>query len=151
MADILSDMNRHLNNEQNIAIGIIINTNNDIFVAIRPDGKSYAGLFEFPGGKVEADEDIQDALRRELMEEVGIYATKIEDFSVEKSVVSESLCLILHFFLVTAWEGEPFGKEGQTTQWIAANTLIPDMFPPANQDVILKLQSDIIHLNKNNQ
>lgn len=138
-----TDTHNVADTEQDIAIGIILNPHFDVFVAIRPEGKSYAGLFEFPGGKVEPEEDVRSALKRELMEEIGITVTELKDFGIKQSRVSESLCLNLHFFLVTQWEGEPFGKEGQKTQWIAASELVPETFPPANQDIVLKLQSEI--------
>ncbi|MDB5843103.1 MAG: hypothetical protein JWP79_413, partial [Polaromonas sp.] len=55
-----------------VAVGILIRADDALLLSTRPDGKPYAGYWEFPGGKLEAGETVEEALRRELMEELGV-------------------------------------------------------------------------------
>ena len=65
----------------NVAVGILMRDNGDVLLGQRPEGKPYAGYWEFPGGKVEEDESIADALRREFVEELGITVVSAEPWT----------------------------------------------------------------------
>lgn len=95
-------------------------------------------LLEFPGGKIEAGETPEQALIRELQEEVGITPTKSSLFEKLEYQFPDRH-ITLWFWLVESWEGEPWGKEGQPAQWIAQYALNAEDFPPANAPVIEKL------------
>ncbi|WES69302.1 8-oxo-dGTP diphosphatase MutT [Superficieibacter sp. HKU1] len=121
-----------------IAVGIIRNPQHEIFITQRAADAHMANKLEFPGGKIEADETPEQALTRELQEEVGITphnATLFDKLEYE----FPDRHITLWFWLVDRWEGEPWGKEGQTGRWIAVNELNADDFPPANAPVIARL------------
>jgi len=121
-----------------IAVGIIRNPQHEIFITQRAADAHMANKLEFPGGKIEADETPEQALTRELQEEVGITphnATLFDKLEYE----FPDRHITLWFWLVDRWEGEPWGKEGQPGRWIAVNELNADDFPPANAPVIAKL------------
>ncbi|HFL5521573.1 TPA: 8-oxo-dGTP diphosphatase MutT [Salmonella bongori] len=122
-----------------IAVGIIRNPNHEIFITQRGADAHMANKLEFPGGKIEAGETPEQALIRELQEEVGITPTQVTLFdSLEYQFPDRHITL--WFWLVESWEGEPWGKEGQAGQWIAQHALKADDFPPANEPVISKLR-----------
>lgn len=123
----------------NIAVGIIRNQLGEIFITRRAGDAHMANKLEFPGGKIEADETPEQALVRELHEEVGINATRYSQFETLEYQFPDRH-ISLWFFMVEGWEGEPWGKEGQPGQWIAQHSLNADDFPPANLPVIQKLQ-----------
>ncbi|WP_434666437.1 8-oxo-dGTP diphosphatase MutT [Klebsiella sp. B345] len=121
-----------------ISVGIIRNQLGEIFITQRASDAHMANKLEFPGGKIEAGETPEQALVRELQEEVGI--------TVESSRLFDTLeyqfpdrHITLWFWLVEDWAGEPWGKEGQPGRWIAQRALVADAFPPANEPVITKL------------
>ena len=119
-------------------VGAVIKSNNKILCAQRGPGKSLPYLWEFPGGKIEAGETPEQALSRELQEEVGITpvgATLFEKLEYQ----FPDRHITLWFWLVESWKGEPWGKEGQPGKWIAAGALQAEDFPPANEPIIMKL------------
>ncbi|POP42045.1 8-oxo-dGTP diphosphatase MutT [Superficieibacter electus] len=121
-----------------IAVGIIRNPQNEIFITRRAADAHMANKLEFPGGKIEASETPEQALIRELQEEVGI--TPCEATLFEKlEYAFPDRHITLWFWLVERWEGDPWGKEGQPGRWIAVSELNADAFPPANEPVIAKL------------
>ena len=121
-----------------IAVGIIRNPEGDIFSTQRAADAHMANKLEFPGGTIESDETPEQALIRELQEEVGITATTFSLFDKLEYQFPDRH-ITLWFFLVESWEGEPWGKEGQPGQWMARQALDPAAFPPANEPVIRKL------------
>ncbi|AWH88077.1 8-oxo-dGTP diphosphatase MutT [Limnobaculum parvum] len=122
-----------------IAVGIIINSEQAIFVTQRLKGSHLAGYWEFPGGKVESGEDARQALKRELYEEVGIEMIhSIPLKTLEYDYPDRQLTL--HFFIVDGWEGQPEGREGQVSRWIDVSKLNVAEFPEANQPVIVELK-----------
>ena len=89
-----------------------------ILIAQRPEGKPGAGLWAFPGGKVEAGEGLVEALRRELAEQLGIIVSDVDPISFANLPP-----LVLLLFACTVWEGELEGKEGQTIKWVLPGEL----------------------------
>ncbi len=121
-----------------IAVGIIRNKQNEIFITQRAADAHMANKLEFPGGKIEAGETPEQALIRELQEEVGI--TPVNATLFEKLEYQfPDRHITLWFWLVESWKGEPWGKEGQPGEWIATEVLNAEDFPPANEPVIAKL------------
>ncbi len=120
-----------------VAVAIIervVNAQYQVLFAQRPDGKAYAGFWEFPGGKIEAGESVVEALIREIDEELGIQvhsATlwRAERFSYEHAHVE------LNFCRSKDWSGEPQGREGQAFAWnfpiaITLAPLLPALHAP---------------------
>ncbi|GAB5074055.1 8-oxo-dGTP diphosphatase MutT [Citrobacter sedlakii] len=122
-----------------IAVGIIRNPQNEIFITQRAADAHMANKLEFPGGKFETGETPEQALSRELQEEVGITPTTVTLFEKLEYQFPDRH-VTLWFWLVEAWLGEPWGKEGQPGKWVAIEALREDDFPPANEPVIAKLK-----------
>lgn len=99
-----------------VAVGVLRNAAGELLFAQRPEGKPMAGYWEFPGGKLESGESVHDALARELHEELGI---DIGDSApwLEVEHVYPHAHVLLHFRLITTWQGEPHGREEQALHW----------------------------------
>lgn len=101
-----------------VAVGILIRPDGRFLLTSRPPGKVYAGYWEFPGGKLEPGESVQQALARELHEELGL---AIEPAAVQRwreQLVDYPHALVrLHFCRVTAWQGGLQMREGQQAAW----------------------------------
>lgn len=99
-----------------VAVGILIHPNGDFLMTTRPAGKAYAGYWEFPGGKLEVNETVVEALRRELIEEIGVV---IKDAHVWRSkVIDYPHALVrLNFCKVFAWTGQMQMREEQQFSW----------------------------------
>lgn len=125
----------------NIAVGIIRNAGRQIFITRRASDAHMGDKWEFPGGKIEQGESPEQALVRELSEEVGIQAS---GYSLYRKLDHRfpDRHLTLWFYLVEAWQGEPWGKEGQPGEWIPQQALKIDAFPPANVEVIEQLLAE---------
>jgi len=121
-----------------IAAGIIQNPLGNIFITQRGPDMHMANKWEFPGGKLEEGETAEQALVRELHEEIGINAVEFKLFETLEYTFPDRQ-LTLTFFLVSQWEGEPWGKEGQPGRWVKPSELLADEFPPANALIIEKL------------
>jgi 8-oxo-dGTP diphosphatase len=104
-----------------VAAVALIRRDGRLLLAQRPKGKAMAGLWEFPGGKVEAGESPQGALARELMEELGIAVSEadMEAFSFA-SHAYEKFHLLMPVFIARRWEGEVEAREGQQLAWVSA-------------------------------
>ena len=99
-----------------VAVGVLIDTRGRFLLTSRPEGKVYAGYWEFPGGKLEAGESVQAALRRELHEELGIEIGAAVPWQV--TLVDYSHARVrLHFCKVRAWQGAFEMREGQAMSW----------------------------------
>lgn len=124
-----------------VAAGIIRNEFGQIYLTQRLEGQDFAQSLEFPGGKVDAGEIPEDALKRELEEEIGIHvlsAVLYEQFLFEYP----NKVLYFHFYLVEEWLGEPFGREGQEGFWLDQKELDAGQFPPANAKLIQRLLAE---------
>lgn len=100
----------------NVAVGILLRPDGQFLLTSRPVGKVYAGYWEFPGGKLEADEDVLQALARELQEELGI--TVQNGTLWRDEIVDYPHALVrLNFCKVTDWHGELQMREGQSFSW----------------------------------
>lgn len=121
-----------------VAVGIIRNRDKQIFLTQRSSSSHMANMWEFPGGKIEAGESAEEALKRELMEETGIAVTQATPVGSADHTYQD-VRVTLHFFLVEGWQGEPWGREGQPQRWVAQQALVADEFPPANHALIAQL------------
>ena len=99
-----------------VAVGILIQSNGDFLLTTRPAGKVYSGYWEFPGGKLEAGESVEQALRRELHEELGITLGKVQAWKTELVDYPHAL-VRLHFCKVFDWTGELQMREAQDFSW----------------------------------
>lgn len=107
-----------------VAVGILIEPNGNVLLAQRPEGKPYAGYWEFPGGKVEPGEPIVDALKREFVEELGVKIVSAAPWCCVEYVYPHAH-VRLHFYLCRHWEGQPQSLEGQAFAWQGAVKLEP--------------------------
>jgi len=100
-----------------VAVGVLIRLADDaLLLTTRPEGKAYAGYWEFPGGKIEAGETVEEALRRELQEELGITIGGAEVWKVTEHDYPHAL-VRLHWCKVTDWTGEFEMRESQAMAW----------------------------------
>ena len=99
-----------------VAVGVLLRRDGAFLLTSRPEGKAYAGYWEFPGGKLEAGETVPQALARELHEEIGI---AIQDCTLWKTerIDYPHAWVQLNFCKVTAWQGELDMREGQSFAW----------------------------------
>ncbi len=121
-----------------VAAAIIKNTENKILIAERPKGKYAAGLWEFPGGKIEKNESIFKALQREILEEVNLHIISASPWlKTHYDYVDRSVTL--DFWLVEEFSGEAKGMEGQLVRWVNIQELSQYTFPEGNKPVLEKL------------
>ncbi len=114
-----------------VAVGILLKANGDVLLACRPEGKPFAGYWEFPGGKVEQGESVFDALKREFEEEVGVQILSADAWCGVEHVYPHAH-VRLHFFISRAWKGEPQAREGQELAWqgsVAVEPVLPATIP----------------------
>lgn len=123
-----------------IAVGIIRDAQQRIFLTQRHADSHMAGKWEFAGGKLEEGETAEQALKRELNEEVGIDVLAFTPFTLIEHTFDDRR-VTLNFFLVEEWRGEPYGREGQPQRWVAQDELDAADFPPANAEVIARLKA----------
>jgi len=118
-----------------VAAGVIQHPHRDkIFIAKRLDGTPYEGFWEYPGGKIEPGESARAALDRELREECGIVVEAARPL-IRISHDYPDRSVELNVFLVTAFSGEPHGREGQDTAWVARNDLRDVRFLEGNRPI----------------
>ena len=123
--------------------------NGRVLLAERPTGKAMAGLWEFPGGKVQAGESPEAALCRELREELGIdvIAAGLEPVTFASHGYPD-FHLLMPLFLCFRWTGNPVGREGQRLQWVDVSRLSDYPMPPADLPLISPLTERLRHLLK---
>ena len=118
-----------------VAVGVLIKPNGDFLLTSRPPGKVFEGYWEFPGGKLEAEETVHQALKRELHEELGIDIEASEAWKTE--VIDYPHALVrLNFCKVLTWTGEMQMKEGQQFAWqrlpVSVAPVVPGTIPVLN-------------------
>nr|WP_298169656.1 Nudix family hydrolase [uncultured Pseudomonas sp.] len=118
-----------------VAAAVIRGADGRILIARRPDDKHQGGLWEFPGGKVEADESVEQALARELDEELGIRPSAARPLLQVRHDYPDKQVL-LDVWDVSAFTGEPHGAEGQPLAWVAPDRLGDYQFPAANRPIV---------------
>jgi 8-oxo-dGTP diphosphatase len=123
-----------------VAACALVDADGRVLIAQRPEGRSMAGLWEFPGGKVEAGERPEDTLIRELKEELGIVVR--EACLAPLSFASHSypdFHLLMPLYVCRRWEGIPTAQEGQQLAWVRPNRLKEYPMPPADLPLISHL------------
>ena len=132
-----------------VAVAILQRKNeaglSEFLLASRPQGKGWAGWWEFPGGKIEDGETPEHALTRELAEELGIKPTITQQWLVrqydypalsENGHDSPAKTVLLHFYFVSAWQGEPTPHEGQMLSWQNPQNITVAPILPANKPIM---------------
>ncbi|KRD51488.1 MULTISPECIES: 8-oxo-dGTP diphosphatase MutT [Sinorhizobium/Ensifer group] len=120
-----------------VAACALVDSDGRILLAQRPEGKSLAGLWEFPGGKVEAGETPEETLIRELDEELGI-RTKVACLAplTFASHTYEDFHLLMPLYVCRRYEGVATGREGQAIKWVRPKALRDYPMPPADEPLI---------------
>ena len=122
-----------------VVAGVIFDsTASQVLLALRKPDQHQGNRWEFPGGKLEQGEALQDGLLRELREEIGIVATQCQPRTIIEHRYPDKQ-VRLHFWNVTAFEGEPVGCEGQALQWRPLVELGDLEFPEANRAIVNEL------------
>ncbi|MBL7251770.1 Nudix family hydrolase [Alloalcanivorax sp. C16-2] len=122
-----------------VVAAIIPDGDDRLCLSRRPEHKHQGGLWEFPGGKVEAGEALDHALARELHEELGLDGVRSTPFLTVRHRYPD-LAVTLHFREVTAYSGVAHGREGQPVEWVPRSELSARAFPEANRPVAVALQ-----------
>ncbi|MGH1439227.1 MAG: 8-oxo-dGTP diphosphatase MutT [Cellvibrionaceae bacterium] len=123
-----------------VAVGIIVDDDNHILIAKRHQGAHQGGLWEFPGGKVEASESVFEALVREFLEEVGIVIKEADAFMEICHDYGDKV-VKLEVLLCKQFDGVAQGMEGQELKWVTLSDINNYDFPKANEAIINKLLS----------
>jgi len=121
-----------------VAAAVIERTDGSFLLAQRPAGKVYSGWWEFPGGKVEPGEPAEQALARELREELGIEVRRAYPW-ITRVHIYEHATVMLQFFRVVEWSGQPKSREGQAFVWQRLHKPVVEPILPANGPVLAAL------------
>jgi 8-oxo-dGTP diphosphatase len=115
----------------------LIDPDSRVLIAQRPEGKALAGLWEFPGGKLDPGERPEAALIRELREELGIEVKEpcLAPLSFA-SFAYPDFHLLMPLYICRRWEGTPHAREGQALKWVRAGKLRDFPMPPADEPLI---------------
>jgi len=111
-----------------VAVGVLVRDDDSFLLTSRPEGKAYAGYWEFPGGKLEAGETVVQALRRELQEEIGITIQDCTLWKTERIDYPHAL-VQLNFCKVTQWTGELQMLESQSFAWQQLPVVVTPVLP----------------------
>ncbi|MGF1606856.1 MAG: 8-oxo-dGTP diphosphatase MutT [Rhodothalassiaceae bacterium] len=127
-----------------VAAAALIAPDGRVLIAQRPEGKAMAGLWEFPGGKIEAGELPEQTLVRELAEELGIDSHPNCFFPLSFASHSyDSVHLLMPLYVCRNWAGVPRGREGQAVAWVRAAALRDYPMPPADTPLIAALRDHL--------
>ncbi|MEZ0232167.1 MAG: Nudix family hydrolase [Methylophilaceae bacterium] len=119
----------------NAAVAVLLRADGQVLIAQRPEGKPWAGWWEFPGGKIESGETALEALKREVEEELGSTVTEAYPW-LTRHFDYPDRSVNLHFFIVRGWQGEPHGREGQQLVWQFPDNLTVSPMLPANEPIL---------------
>ena len=124
-----------------VAAAVLVDVDGRVLIAKRPHGKAMAGLWEFPGGKVEANETPEECLIRELNEELGVKVTNacLAPF-VFTSHSYESFHLLMPVWLCRRWEGFVTAREHEAIAWVKPDRLSAYPMPPADLPLVAWLR-----------
>ena len=115
-----------------VAVGVLIRSDDSFLLTSRPEGKAYAGYWEFPGGKLEVGETVAQALQRELQEEIGISIEDCMSWKTEQIDYPHAL-VQLNFCKVRRWSGELQMREAQLYAWqqlpVTVKPVLPGTLP----------------------
>jgi 8-oxo-dGTP diphosphatase len=128
------------NSTVHVAVGVLLNDNHEVLIAMRPAESHQGGLWEFPGGKVEEGESVEYALNREFKEELGISVQACTPLIQIRHEYSDKL-VMLDVWRIEKFSGIPQGREGQAIEWRALSKLRAVDFPKANDRIIRELNS----------
>lgn len=123
-----------------VVAAVITDPSGRILIAKRPANAHQGGLWEFPGGKVEPEEAVETALKRELAEELDIEIEQFEPFITVSHDYSDK-SVFLDVWKVTAFRGQPCGLEGQEVCWVSQDDINGYDFPEANREILEALLS----------
>lgn len=124
-----------------VCVGIIKNQQNQVLINARPADKIMAGYWEFPGGKIEVGESVETAIKRELFEEIGIYANEMIKLDVITQVYAHGE-MRLNIMLITNWSGNLSAKENQILHWQDLdNAVLVEPLLPTTLVILNKLRA----------
>jgi 8-oxo-dGTP diphosphatase len=128
-----------------VVAGVLVDADRRVLLAQRPEGKSMAGLWEFPGGKIDDREPPQLALIRELDEELGIETRPgcLRPLTFASHAYA-GFHLLMPVFLIRSWRGVATGREGQDLAWVPPNRLREFPMPPADLPLIAAIQDALM-------
>ena len=120
----------------------LVMRNDRLLISKRPEGSHLGGLWEFPGGKQEEGETLEDCIEREIMEELGI---RIQAEKLLLSVIHEyhEKIITLYFFQCSLLDGEPISLDNQEIKWAEINDLKQYRFPPPDQKIVEYMTSGL--------
>jgi 8-oxo-dGTP diphosphatase len=121
-----------------VAVAVLIRGDGRVLLGQRPEGKVYAGYWEFPGGKVEPGERVEDALAREIREELAVEIERAYPWITQVFVYPHGT-VRLHFYRVPAWRGDPHPSEHQRLAWEPPVSVAVEPLLPANAAVLKAL------------
>ena len=125
-----------------VVAGALVDESNQVLVTTRPEGKDMTGLWEFPGGKVKENEKPEQALCRELQEELEVVISESEMSPVGfVSHAYENFHVVILLFLCRKWQGVPNPTEGQKMKWLKMADMNASEMPPADVPLIENLRS----------
>lgn len=130
-----------------VVAAAMVRADGRIFLQKRPEGKALAGLWEYPGGKMESNETPEHALARELAEEIGVHVEPADLVPItfaSQPVVGKHMVLLL--YALTRWSGDPVGEEGQETGWFTLDQMADLPMPPADLPFIAPLAEHLARI-----
>jgi 8-oxo-dGTP diphosphatase len=129
-----------------VVCAALIDAENRVLLAQRPDGKSMAGLWEFPGGKLKPGETPEAALARELDEELGVLVPPGALIPLTfASHAYENFHVLLLLYVCRHWQGTPASREGQALAWVVKDQLGDYAMPAADKPLVAMLWGLILH------
>jgi 8-oxo-dGTP diphosphatase len=123
-----------------VVAGVLRDANGRVLIAQRPPGKHMAGYWEFPGGKMALGESAEQALARELSEELGVSLRRCHPLLQLRHDYSDRV-VELDVYVVDDYHGAPMGREAQALKWVTASELTSEPLLPADRPIIDALNS----------